>query len=170
MSQSPFAAVILAAGSGTRMKSAMPKVMHPIAGRPMIAYPLEVLRPLSPAATLVVIGPRMENVAEIVAPAESVVQDPPLGTGDAVRTAMRALDGRLAPQGPIEDVLVLYGDTPFLATETLSRLLAERRRTAAAVLVSGMRPADPGPYARFVLAPHGPPHRTPPPPHARPEE
>src|SRR5438552_669941 len=155
MSQSPFAAVILAAGSGTRMKSAIPKVMHPIAGRPMIAYPLEELRPLSPAATLVVIGPRMESVAAIVAPAECVVQDPPLGTGDAVRTAMRALDGRLAPQGPIEDVLVLYGDTPFLATETLSRLLAERRRTGAAVLVSGMRPADPRPYGRFVLAPDG---------------
>jgi bifunctional UDP-N-acetylglucosamine pyrophosphorylase/glucosamine-1-phosphate N-acetyltransferase len=155
MSQSPFAAVILAAGSGTRMKSAMPKAMHPVAGRPMIAYPLEALRPLSPAATLVVIGPRMESVAASVAPAESVVQDPPLGTGDAVRTAMRALDGRLAPQGPIEDVLVLYGDTPFLATETLSRLLTERRRTAAAVLVSGMRPADPNPYGRFVLASDG---------------
>jgi len=155
MSQSPFAAVILAAGSGTRMKSAIPKVMHSIAGRPMIAYPLEALRPLSPAATLVVIGPRRESVAAIVAPAECVVQDPPLGTGDAVRTAMRALDGRLAPQGPIEDVLVLYGDTPFLATETLSRLLAERRRTVAAVLVSGMRPSDPSPYGRFVLAPDG---------------
>src|SRR5260370_26960035 len=155
MSQSPFAAVILAAGSGTGMKSATPKVMNPIAGRPMIAYRLEVLRPLSPAATLVVIGPRMENVAEIVAPAESVVQDPPLGTGDAVRTAMRALDGRLAPQGTIEDVLVLYGHTPFLAPETLSPLLTERRRTAAAVLVSGMRPADPGPSGRFVLAPDG---------------
>jgi bifunctional UDP-N-acetylglucosamine pyrophosphorylase / glucosamine-1-phosphate N-acetyltransferase len=155
MSQSPFAAVVLAAGSGTRMKSAMPKVMHPIAGRPMITYPLDALRPLSPAATVVVVGPRMESVAGIVAPAESAVQDPPLGTGDAVRTAMRALDGRLAPEGPIEDVLVLYGDTPFLAAETLSRLLAERRRTGAAVLVSGMRPADPGPYGRFVLASDG---------------
>ena len=155
MSQPPFAAIILAAGSGTRMKSALPKIMHPIAGRPMIAYPLEALRPLSPAATLVVIGPRMESVAATVAPAECIVQDPPLGTGDAVRTAMRGLHGRLAPQGAIEDVLVLYGDTPFLATETLSRLLAERRRSAAAVLVSGMRPADPSPYGRFVLAPDG---------------
>src|SRR5437660_744113 len=68
---------------------------------------------------------------------------------------MRVLDDRLAPQGSIADVLVLYGDTPFLATETLSRLLAERRRTVAAVLVSGMRPADPSPYGRFVLAPDG---------------
>jgi bifunctional UDP-N-acetylglucosamine pyrophosphorylase / glucosamine-1-phosphate N-acetyltransferase len=155
MSQLSFAAIILAAGGGTRMKSAVPKVMHPIAGRPMITYPLEALRPLSPAATLVVIGPQMEKVAELAAPAESVVQDPPLGTGDAMRTAMRALGCRLAPQGSIEEVLVLYGDTPFIATETLSRLLAERRRTAAAVLVSGMRPADPGPYGRFVLAPDG---------------
>ena len=155
MNHSRFAAVILAAGSGTRMKSVTPKVMHPIAGRPMITYPLEALFPLSPAATIVVIGQRMEKVAEIVAPAECVVQVPPLGTGDAVRTAMRALNGRLAPRGSIEDVLVLYGDTPFLATETLSRLLAERRRSAAAVLVSGMRPADPSPYGRFVLAPDG---------------
>src|SRR5882724_6925932 len=155
MSQSPFAAIILAAGSGTRMKSAIPKVMHPIAGQPMIAHLLAALRPLSPAATVVVIGPQMDGVARIVAPAESVVQDPPLGTGDAVRTALQALDGRLAPQGRVDDVLVLYGDTPFLTTDTLSRLLGERHRTSAAVLVSGMQPADPGAYGRLVLAPDG---------------
>ena len=155
MSQSRFAAIILAAGSGTRMKSAIPKVMHPIAGQPMIAHLLDALQPLSPAATVVVIGPQMDSVARIVAPAESVVQDPPLGTGDAVRTALQTLDGRLAPQGGIDEVLVLYGDTPFLATDTLSRLLTERRRTSAAILVSGMRPADPAPYGRFVLAANG---------------
>jgi bifunctional UDP-N-acetylglucosamine pyrophosphorylase/glucosamine-1-phosphate N-acetyltransferase len=155
MSQPKFATIILAAGSGTRMKSAIPKVTHPIAGRPMIAHLLGALRPLSPAATIVVIGPQMDSLARLVAPAESVVQNPPLGTGDAVRTALPALSGRLAPQGGIDEVLVLYGDTPLLATETLSRLLAERRRTAAAVLVAGMRPDDPGPYGRFVLAPDG---------------
>jgi bifunctional UDP-N-acetylglucosamine pyrophosphorylase/glucosamine-1-phosphate N-acetyltransferase len=155
MSQSRFAAIILAAGSGTRMKSALPKVMHPIAGQPMIAHLLDALRPLSPAAIVAVIGPKMDSVARIVAPAESVVQDPPLGTGDAVRTALQVLNGRLTPQGDVEEVLVLYADTPFLATQTLSRLLAERRRTSAAILVSGMRPADPGPYGRFVLAPDG---------------
>jgi bifunctional UDP-N-acetylglucosamine pyrophosphorylase/glucosamine-1-phosphate N-acetyltransferase len=155
MSQSRFAAVILAAGSGTRMKSAFPKVMHPVAGRPMIAYPLAAVRALSPAATVVVIGPQMDGLARIVVPTETVVQDPPLGTGDAVRAAVGRLDSRLAPDGDIEEVLVLYGDTPFLATETLSRLLAERRRTGAAVLVAGMRPADPGPYGRFVLAADG---------------
>ncbi|MBV9203040.1 MAG: bifunctional UDP-N-acetylglucosamine diphosphorylase/glucosamine-1-phosphate N-acetyltransferase GlmU [Alphaproteobacteria bacterium] len=155
MSQSTFAAVVLAAGSGTRMKSTLPKVMHPIAGRPMIAYPLDALTPLTPAAMIVVVGPRMSEVARVVAPVETVVQDPALGTGHAVRQATRALNGRLAPHGAIEDVLVLYGDTPFLATETLSRLVTERRRAAAAVLVAGMRPVDPGPYGRFVLAADG---------------
>jgi bifunctional UDP-N-acetylglucosamine pyrophosphorylase/glucosamine-1-phosphate N-acetyltransferase len=155
MSPSRFAAVILAAGSGTRMKSSLPKVMHPIAGRPMIAYPLDALQPLSPAATVVVIGPQMDEVARAAAPAETVVQDPPLGTGDAVRSALGRLEGRLAPHGDIEEVLVLYGDTPFLATGTLSRLLAERRQSAAAILIAGMRPADPGPYGRFVLASDG---------------
>ena len=127
MNQSRFAAVILAAGNGTRMKSAIPKVMHPIAGRPMIAYLLKALQPLSPAATVVVVGPQMDAVAQSVAPAQSVVQDPPRGTGDAVRAALTRLEGHLAPQGGLEEVLVLYGDTPFLATETLSRLLEESR-------------------------------------------
>src|SRR5271167_1386033 len=125
MSQPRFAAIILAAGSGTRMKSAIPKVMHPIASQPMIAHLLDALRPLSPAATVVVVGPQMDSVARIVAPAESVVQDLPLGTGDAACTALRALGGRLAPQGDIDEVLVLVGDTPLLATATLCRLLAE---------------------------------------------
>jgi bifunctional UDP-N-acetylglucosamine pyrophosphorylase/glucosamine-1-phosphate N-acetyltransferase len=155
MNQSRFAAIILAAGSGTRMKSAMPKVMHQIAGQPMIAHLLEALRPLTPAATVVVIGPQMNDVARTVAPAETVVQDPPLGTGDAVRAALRALRGRLSPEGEIGEALVLFGDTPLLRTETLSRLLAERRRISAAILVSGMRLADPGQYGRVVLAPNG---------------
>lgn len=155
MSQSRFAAIILAAGSGSRMKSAIPKVMHPIAGRPMITYLLDALRPLSPAATVIVIGPQMESVARIAAPAESIIQDPPLGTGDAVRTALRAVSGRLASLGDIDELIVVYGDTPFLTTATLSRLLEERHRAGAAIVVSGMRPADPSAYGRLVLAEDG---------------
>ena len=155
MSPSRFAAVVLAAGSGTRMKSVVPKVMHPCAGRPMIGHLLEALQPLSPAGAIVVIGPQMDDIARVVAPVESVVQNRPLGTGDAVRTALPALDGRLAPQGGIDDVLVLYGDTPFLTAQTMSRLLAERRRGSAALCVSGMRPSDPAAYGRLVLAPDG---------------
>ncbi len=155
MSQSGFAAIILAAGSGTRMKSTLPKVMHPVAGRPMIAHLLDALCPLAPAATIVVIGSQMEAVARLVAPAQSVVQDPPLGTGDAVRAGLGPLAGRLAPQGDVEDLLVLFGDTPLLTAETLAHLLAERRRTAAAIVVAALRPDDPGAYGRLVLAGDG---------------
>jgi len=155
MSQSRFAAIILAAGSGTRMKSAIPKVMHPIAGQPMIAHLLQALKRLQPAATVVVIAPQMDEVAGTVAPAETVVQDPPLGTGDAVRAALRALRGRLGPQGGVDEVLVVYGDTPLLRSKTLARLLSEQQRAPAAVLLAGMRPADPSPYGRLVSTPHG---------------
>ncbi|MGH7115507.1 MAG: NTP transferase domain-containing protein, partial [Stellaceae bacterium] len=156
MSQPGFAAIILAAGNGTRMKSALPKVMHPVAGRPMITHLLDALRPLGPVATVVVIGPRMETLAHLVEPAQSVVQDPPLGTGDAARVGLAALDGRLAPRGSIQDVLVLLGDAALLSTETLSMLLTEqRRRIEAAVLVAASRPDDPGAYGRLVLGPDG---------------
>src|ERR1700746_3490408 len=117
MSQSRFAAIILAAGSGTRMKSAIPKVMHPIAGQPMIAHLLQALEPLRPAATVVVIGPQMDNVARTVTPPQPVIRTPPLGTGDAVRAALSALQGKLAPLGSIDEVLILYGDTPLLRGE-----------------------------------------------------
>ena len=150
MSQCRFAAIILAAGSGTRMKSAIPKVMHPVAGQPMIRHLLDALQPLTPAATVVVVGPQMDDVARAVAPAECALQDPPLGTGDAVRVALHALCGRFVPRGEINEALVLFGDTPLLRSETLCRLLTERRKNSAAVVVSGMRPADPGAYGRFV--------------------
>jgi bifunctional UDP-N-acetylglucosamine pyrophosphorylase / glucosamine-1-phosphate N-acetyltransferase len=155
MSQSRFVAIILAAGEGTRMQSAIPKVLHPIAGAPMIAHLLSAVRPLAPAAVVVVIGRHMDSVTRAVEPAETAVQDPPLGTGDAVRTALHRLAGRLVPDGDIEDVLVLFGDTPLLTTETISRLLSERKLRSAAILVSGMRPADSGPYGRLVLKSNG---------------
>jgi bifunctional UDP-N-acetylglucosamine pyrophosphorylase/glucosamine-1-phosphate N-acetyltransferase len=155
MSQPRFAAVILAAGSGTRMKSDQPKVMHAVAGQPMIAHLVSALQPLSPAATVVVVAPRMETVARIVDPAETVIQHPAAGTGDAVRRAAEALAGRLAPRGEIGEVLVLFGDTPLLRAETISRLLEERRRTGAAIVVAALRPADPGAYGRLVLSPEG---------------
>jgi bifunctional UDP-N-acetylglucosamine pyrophosphorylase/glucosamine-1-phosphate N-acetyltransferase len=160
MTEPRFAALILAAGSGTRMHSALPKVMHKIAGRPMILHLLAALEPLLPAAIVVVLAPGMEAVARAVAAhtenrARCVVQDPPRGTGDAVRAARPLLAPLLAPEGDVAEVLVLYGDTPLLESETLSRLLAERRRSGAAVVAAGMRPADPGPYGRLVLASDG---------------
>jgi bifunctional UDP-N-acetylglucosamine pyrophosphorylase/glucosamine-1-phosphate N-acetyltransferase len=155
MSRSRVAAIILAAGEGTRLQSARPKVLHEIAGAPMIRHVIEALRPLDPAATIVVIGRGMDAVAEAVAPARCVTQSPPRGTGDALRAARSALAERLA-EGGITDILVLYGDTPLLRPETVAALVDSRRRApAVAVAVAGMRPADPGPYGRLVLAGDG---------------
>src|SRR5258707_13481679 len=96
MSKTRFAAIILAAGEGSRFNSAVPKVLHEIAGRPMIRHVIEALRPLDPAETVVVLGRGMETVARAVAPAKTAVQSPPRGTGDAVRAAKSALTARLA--------------------------------------------------------------------------
>ncbi len=159
MSRSRFAAIILAAGEGTRLNSARPKVLHEIAGQPMIRHVIDALRPLDPAATIVVIGRDLDSVTHAVAPAPSVVQSPPRGTGDAVRVARPALTDRLA-QGDIADILVLFGDTPLLRAETIAELLATRRRAPqAAVAIAGMRPADPSPYGRLVLGDDGAPLR-----------
>jgi bifunctional UDP-N-acetylglucosamine pyrophosphorylase / glucosamine-1-phosphate N-acetyltransferase len=155
MSQSRFAAIILAAGEGTRLNSARPKVLHEIAGQPMIRHVIDALRPLDPAETIVVVGRDMDSVARAVAPALSVVQSPPRGTGDAVRTARPALADCLARSG-ITDIVVLFGDTPLLRAETIAELIDTRRREPqAAVAVAGMRPADPAAYGRLVLGDDG---------------
>jgi bifunctional UDP-N-acetylglucosamine pyrophosphorylase/glucosamine-1-phosphate N-acetyltransferase len=155
MSKTRFAAIILAAGEGTRLKSATPKVLHQIAGWPVIRHVTEALRPLDPTETVVVLGPGMEAVARAVAPAKTAIQSPPRGTGDAVRAAKSALAGRLK-KGDIADVVVLFGDAPMLRSEAIAALLAARRRTPqAAIAAAGFRPTDPGPYGRFVLDPDG---------------
>jgi bifunctional UDP-N-acetylglucosamine pyrophosphorylase/glucosamine-1-phosphate N-acetyltransferase len=140
------AAIILAAGKGTRMKSHLPKVLHPIAGRPMIGHVLDSLAPLGCAPIVVVVGPGMEAVSKAVAPNRTALQTEQLGTGHAVLAAKAALGQR---EG---DVLVLYGDTPFISTRTFEALLARRRaedRPAAVVL--GMRPDDPTGYGRLLV-------------------
>ncbi|HVC57394.1 MAG TPA: bifunctional UDP-N-acetylglucosamine diphosphorylase/glucosamine-1-phosphate N-acetyltransferase GlmU [Stellaceae bacterium] len=152
---SRFAAIILAAGEGKRLASARPKVLHEIAGQAMVSHVIAALLPLEPTATVVVIGPDMRAVADAVAPAQSVIQATPRGTGDAVRAARAALADRLAA-GDIADILVLFGDTPLLHSATIARLLEARRcAPAAAIAVAGFRPAEPGPYGRLVLDPDG---------------
>ena len=135
--------VILAAGAGTRMRSALPKVLHRIAGRPMVSHVVATAEALKPARLAVVIGPDHQAVAAAVAPHATAIQTRPQGTGDAVKAAREHLKGA-------DEVLVLYGDTPLLTAATLRKLLAARRRRKAAVAVLGFRPADPTPYGRFV--------------------
>ncbi|HEY1503178.1 MAG TPA: bifunctional UDP-N-acetylglucosamine diphosphorylase/glucosamine-1-phosphate N-acetyltransferase GlmU [Stellaceae bacterium] len=145
----PLAVLILAAGQGTRMKSALPKVLHKVANRPMISHALAAAEALKPERMIAVIGPGMESVADSVAPVPAVVQALQRGTGDAVMAARGALNSFAG------DVLVLYGDTPLTSPETLGKLLAERRRADAAVAVIGMRPDEPGAYGRLLLGKDG---------------
>jgi bifunctional UDP-N-acetylglucosamine pyrophosphorylase/glucosamine-1-phosphate N-acetyltransferase len=150
MAETPIAAVVLAAGKGTRMKTASPKVLHPLAGRPMIGHVLDNLRPLDCARIVVVVSPGMERVAAAVAPNPTAVQAEPLGTGHAVLAARAAL------QGFAGDVLVVFGDCPFISSETIGRLVARRRAAdAPTVVVLGMRPADPAQYGRLIVGGDG---------------
>src|SRR5688572_27042397 len=115
----PLAAVILAAGKGTRMRSAKHKVLHPVAGRPMIEHLMAALAELAPERTVVVVGEGREQLeAALAGRAEFAVQDPQLGTGHAVQQAEAALAGF---EG---GVLVLYGDVPFVRAETMRRMVA----------------------------------------------
>ena len=150
MTADRIAAVILAAGKGTRMKSDLPKVLHPLAGRPMIGHVLEAVATLKPAYQVVVIGPDMAALAEAVAPIATVVQKRQLGTADAVKAARAGLAGFNGT------VLVLYGDTPLLTSATLTSLVEERKfRPEPAVVVLGFRPTDPGAYGRLVIGADG---------------
>ncbi|WP_294194789.1 bifunctional UDP-N-acetylglucosamine diphosphorylase/glucosamine-1-phosphate N-acetyltransferase GlmU [uncultured Sphingomonas sp.] len=143
-----IAVVVLAAGKGTRMKSDLHKVLHPIAGRPMLLHLLSAAQTLSPERTVVVTGAGREQVEAAVAPlgAKIAVQAEQLGTGHAVMQAEAALVGFDG------DVLILYGDVPLVRAETM-RAMIDRLNAADApsVVVLGFRPADPGAYGRLIV-------------------
>jgi len=147
-------AIVLAAGMGTRMESKKPKVLHEIAGRPMLLHLLSTLEEITPAKIVVVTGPDMEKVTSALeghplAPA-TAIQTERLGTGHAV---MAAQDDVADATGT---VLVLYGDTPLLTSETMNAMLAAREGdTDPAVVVLGFRPWDPGAYGRLILEEDG---------------
>ena len=110
---SPFAVIILAAGKGSRMKSAKPKVMHEIAGLPILNWLISRVEGLNPEKIIVVTAPNMNDVIEAAAPHTCVVQKEQLGTGDAVKPAMAALKDFSGK------VLVLLGDEPFVDIDIL---------------------------------------------------
>jgi len=148
----PFAAVILAAGKGTRMKSDVHKVLHPIAGRAMLDHLMGVLETLGPARKIVVVGSGRDQVERLVDSrgGDVVVQEQQLGTAHAVRQAEGALAGF---EG---DVLILYGDTPLVEAETMSKMLARLHAPdAPAVVVVGFRPVAPGAYGRILARADG---------------
>ena len=138
--QTRLAAVVMAGGLGTRMRSALPKHLHPILGRRMVDWVLEAARPLDPAPLVVVASP---DTASLFDGVDVAVQERPLGTGDAVRSAREALAGA-------DEVLVLSGDTPLLTTELLAGLLAAHRESGAAATVLSFVPDDIRSYGRIV--------------------
>lgn len=141
-----IAAVILAAGKGTRMKSDLHKVLHPIAGRPMLLHLMASVDALNPAKKVVVVGDKAEQLQAVLGgSAELAVQEPQLGTGHAVRQAEGALadfDG---------DVLILYGDVPFVPPATM-RAMIDRLGApdVPAVVVLAFEPDDPLQYGRVI--------------------
>ena len=140
-------AVILAAGVGSRMRSSVPKVLHRVAGRTLLEAVIDAAEGVGPARILVVAGPGHERLEAALggrAGLTFVLQDPPLGTGDASRRAAEALG---TPDGP---VLVLAGDTPLLRAETLGRLVALRRERGLELAFLSFRPPDPAEFGRVV--------------------
>ena len=147
MTSAPLAAIILAAGKGTRMKSDLHKVLHPVAGRPMLLHLIASVAELGAARTVVVTGAGREQVEAAVAPhgVAVAVQAEQLGTGHAVRQAEAALAAFAG------DVLILYGDVPLVSAATMRRMIdALNGPDAPVAVVLGFRPAEPGAYGRVI--------------------
>jgi UDP-N-acetylglucosamine diphosphorylase/glucosamine-1-phosphate N-acetyltransferase len=141
-----FTALVLAAGLGKRMKSDLPKVLHPALGRPLVAHVLEQLKPLHPARVVVVVGHREDLIRGALAdrPVHLVTQSPQLGTGHAVQVAWPELE---ADPGLI---LVLAGDMPLVRTATLRRLLERHAQEVNAVTFLSGEVDDAAGYGRVV--------------------
>ena len=147
-----LASVVLAAGKGTRMKSALIKVLHPVAGRPMIVWPVTAAREAGADPIVLVIGHQASAVQGVFRGAADIrcaMQEEQLGTGHAVACALDSLAGFRGT------VLILCGDTPLLRAETLQKLLACHRDNSAAVTVLTALLDDPYGYGRVVRDPSG---------------
>ncbi|GII52900.1 bifunctional protein GlmU [Planotetraspora thailandica] len=144
----PAAVIVLAAGEGTRMKSNTPKVLHELCGLALVDHMIAAARALDPDQLIVVIGHARERVeahlAAAAPDARTVVQDKQNGTGHAVRTALEAVGAITGT------VLVTYGDTPLLRTETLAALLARHAEDGNAVTVLTAEVPDPTGYGRII--------------------
>ncbi len=145
-----FCVVILAAGEGTRMKSKVPKVMLPVSGTPMVNHVVAVAQALAPKKIIVVIGSQRRQVRDVLEKGVAVaLQKEPLGTADAVKSAV--------PQIPasVQDVVIVYGDTPLIRRQTLEALTLHHREANAACTVLTTHLADPYGYGRILRDPSG---------------
>ncbi|MCL5950436.1 MAG: bifunctional UDP-N-acetylglucosamine diphosphorylase/glucosamine-1-phosphate N-acetyltransferase GlmU [Chloroflexi bacterium] len=145
-----LATVILAAGLGTRMKSDLPKVLFPVAGKAMVHYALDAASALGSRETVLVVGHGADQVREEVGKkAVFVLQGEQLGTGHAVLQAREALQGRA------DTVLVMYGDMPLLRAETLQRLAGQHARTGATITMVTVRSDESMGFGRILRDANG---------------
>ncbi len=145
MTAKPLACIILAAGQGKRMRSDLPKVMHPLAGRPMIQWLIGSVQSLNPDRIIVVIAPGMDDVKKAVAPHSIAIQTVAQGTGDAVKSALALLKDFAG------DVLILLGDMPLIAASTLQSLQSLRHERSAGLTVLGADFNPPPAFGRLML-------------------
>ncbi|HUG29375.1 MAG TPA: bifunctional UDP-N-acetylglucosamine diphosphorylase/glucosamine-1-phosphate N-acetyltransferase GlmU [Candidatus Limnocylindria bacterium] len=155
------AAVVLAAGLGTRMRSRMPKILHPLCGRPMLAYVLDAWEVAaseldgtadipSGGGAVIVFSPATEPIREIVgARGRLALQDVPRGTGDAVRAALTEV------AEDVDEILVLSGDVPLVLGDQLVAVVGQRRLDDAAITLASVFAADPGELGRVVRSEFG---------------
>jgi len=151
MTDTPLAAIILAAGKGTRMKSDLHKVLHPVAGRPMLGHLTDAVATIGAERTVIVAGAGREQVEAFAQPLglAVAVQADQLGTAHAVQQAQATLEGFDG------DVLILYGDVPLVTAETMARMVARlHEEDTPAVVVLAFRPEQTLAYGRIV-AEHG---------------
>ncbi len=144
-------AIVLAAGEGTRMRSAKPKVLHEVAGRSLLAHVLTAVAKAGVSSAAIIVGPGQDKVAaeakRLVPDAAIFTQHDRRGTAHAVLTAKAALEK------PTDDILVVIGDAPLIQPETLARLRAPLAQ-GAALVVLGFRPENPTGYGRLIMADH----------------
>jgi bifunctional UDP-N-acetylglucosamine pyrophosphorylase/glucosamine-1-phosphate N-acetyltransferase len=137
---SDFAAVIMAAGLGTRMKSATPKHLHPLLGRRLVDWVVAAVEPLGADPLVLVVAP---DAVQAFEDRDVAVQEKPLGTGDSLRAARSNVGGA-------KELLVVSGDHPRLSSKLLQQLLEEHRRAGATATVLSFEPPDPRSYGRIV--------------------
>lgn len=139
------AAIILAAGLGTRMKSGFPKVMHKVGGQPMICHVIETLKRVGIKKIIVVVSKDMESLENIVKPYPTVVQTKQLGTGHAVKAALKKLDGSE------KNVLVMFGADPLILPQTIKKMIIRREQyDNPAAVALGFKTKNPKTYGRLI--------------------
>ncbi len=143
-------AILLAAGQGTRMKSDLPKVLHPIAGKPMLWHALKTIEPITTVKPVVIVGHGADQVVEFLGKKYlPMIQEPQMGTAHAVMQAERALKGNT------DLVLVCYADMPLLRTDTLKRLIETQTRNRGPFSILTVSADDPRGFGRVLRAEDG---------------